>query len=397
MTNESREQAYEDFLLSIVRGDVLFRLQRKVGLIPAGGLGLVRRAIFWSLLAWVPVAVWAWMEGRAVPPLAEEPLLGHFGVQVRCLVAIPLLILAEGPAHAMTLRILPHFVRSGLVEDSQIPAFRAALAGAARVRDATLPWVAMLGVILALNVVAEFSHRSHEVSWGIEHATSGDGLGFGALWFLYVARPIHLALLVAWFWRIVLVWSLFHRISKLELSLVPTHPDRAGGLGFLEQVPNIFAPVVLAIGSVLAARWGHDIVYHGVHVKDLRLQMGAFVILALLLFLSPLIAFAPLIVKTKRKALLDYSSLVGRHGRLVRDRWIGGQLLLDDALLDAPEIGPVADTGPLYDAVASMQVLLIGKATVVPLLLAAVLPLIPVLAIEIPITTILSALAKAVI
>ena len=135
MTNESREQAYEDFLLSIVRGDVLFRLQRKVGLIPAGGLGLVRRAIFWSLLAWVPVAVWAWMEGRAVPPLAEEPLLGHFGVQVRCLVAIPLLILAEGPAHAMTMRILPHFVRSGLVEDSQIPAFRAALAGAARVRD----------------------------------------------------------------------------------------------------------------------------------------------------------------------------------------------------------------------------------------------------------------------
>ena len=125
--------------------------------------------------------------------------------------------------------------------------------------------------------------------------------------------------------------------------------------------------------------------------------MGAFVILALLLFLSPLIAFAPLIVKTKRKALLDYSSLVGRHGRLVRDRWIGGQLILDDALLDAPEIGPVADTGPLYDAVASMQVLLIGKATVVPLLLAAVLPLIPVLAIEIPITTILSALAKAVI
>lgn len=397
MDSESREQAYEDFLLSIVRGDVLFRLQRAIGLIPAEGLGLVRRAIFWSLLAWVPVAVWAWLEGRAVPPLAAEPLLGHFGVQVRCLVAIPLLILAEGPAQAMTLRILPHFVRSGLIQDSQIPAFRDALAAAARVRDATLPWVAMLGAVLALNVVAELTHRSHEVTWGVEQAGGGEGLGFGALWFQYVSRAIHMALLVAWFWRIVLVWSLFRRIAKLELSLVPTHPDRAGGLGFLEQVPNMFAPVVLAIGSVLAARWGHDIVYHGVHVKDLRLQMGAFVILALVLFLSPLLAFAPLMAATKRRALLEYSSLVGHHGRLVRDRWIGGQAVADDALLDAPEIGPVADTGPIYDSVASMQILLIGKATVVPLLAAAVVPLVPVLAIEIPITTILAALAKAVI
>ena len=81
----------------------------------------------------------------------------------------------------------------------------------------------------------------------------------------------------------------------------------------------------------------------------------------------------------------------------MRDRWIGGQAVADDALLDAPEIGPVADTGPIYDSVASMQILLIGKATVVPLLAAAVVPLVPVLAIEIPITTILAALAKAVI
>jgi hypothetical protein len=47
--------------------------------------------------------------------------------------------------------------------------------------------------------------------------------------------------------------------------------------------------------------------------------------------------------------------------------------------------------------VASMQVLLIGKAAVLPLLLAAAVPLIPVVAIEIPIATILRALAKAVI
>jgi hypothetical protein len=297
----------------------------------------------------------------------------------------------------LTMRILPHFVHSGLVPDREVPAFRAALAAAAKLRDATLPWVAMLGVVLALNTVAELANRSHEVTWGVENGAGATSLGFGAYWFLYVARPIHLALLVAWFWRIVLVWSLFRRIAKLDLSLVPTHPDRAGGLGFLAQVPKIFAPVVLALGAVLAARWAHDIVYHDVHVKDLRMQMGAFVVVAVALFSSPLLAFVPLMVKTKRQSLLDYAGLVGRHGRLVRDRWIAGKRLDNDELLNAPELGPIADTGPAYDAVAAMQVLLIGKATVVPLLAAAALPLIPVLAIEIPITQILAALAKAVI
>jgi hypothetical protein len=375
----------------------LFRLHRRIGLIPTDGLGLARRAIFWALVAWLPVAAWAWYAGRAVSPIAGEPLLAHFGVQARCLVAIPLLILAEAQAHRITLRLLPHFVSSGLVPETQMLAFRAALAGAAKLRDATVPWLLMLGAVLALNTGAEALERSHEVIWATDAGGPPDKLGFGAIWFLYVARPIQLALVVAWMWRVFLLGSLFRRIAKLDLALVPTHPDRAGGLGFLESTPKIFAPVVLALGTVLAARWGHDVVYHGVHVQELRMQMAAFVIVAVTLFSAPLLAFVPLMVKTKRRALLDYSALVGRHGRLVRDRWIEGHELKDDALLNAPELGPVADTASIYAAVATMRVLPIGLATVAPLLIAAMLPLIAVLAIEIPIAKILGALAKAVI
>jgi len=397
MDDPTREEPTGVVTLSLIRGDLLFRLQRRIGLIPAEGLGLARRAVFWSLLAWLPVAAWAAYAGRVFSPLAGEPLLAHFGVQVRCLVAIPLLILAEGQAHRMTQRLLPHFVTSGLVPEAQLPAFRSALAGAVKLRDATVPWLLMFGAVLALNTAAEVFQRSHEVTWAAGAGDAQESLGFGAIWFLYVARPIQIALLVAWLWRVLLLGSLFHRIAKLDLSLVPTHPDRAGGLGFLEQAPKIFAPVVLALGAVLAARWAHDVVYHGVHVQDLRMQMAAFVIVAVTIFSAPLLAFVPLMATTKRRALLDYSALVGRHGRLVRDRWVAGDDLNDNALLSAPELGPIADTGPIYDAVAAMRMLPIGKATVIPLLLAAVLPLIPVLAIEIPMKQILGALVKAVI
>jgi hypothetical protein len=148
---------------------------------------------------------------------------------------------------------------------------------------------------------------------------------------------------------------------------------------------------------VLASRWAHDVVYHDVDVRSLRLQMGGFVVISVLLFSSPLLAFVPVMMRAKRKALLDYAALVGNHGRLVRNRWILKQPVTDDGLLNAPELGPLADTGPAYDAVVAMRVLLLGRASVLPLLVAALIPVVAVLAIEVPIAQILSTLAKALI
>ena len=55
-----------------------------------------------------------------------------------------------------------------------------------------------------------------------------------------------------WLLRLV-TWSVFlFRLARLPLRLVPTHPDAAGGLGYLEVVHLHFAPLVLAVSAVLA-------------------------------------------------------------------------------------------------------------------------------------------------
>jgi hypothetical protein len=97
----------ESFALSLLRDDLIYRLQRRIGLIPAKGPGILRRAVFWSLFAWLPIAVWAYFTGRALPEEVNEPLLAHFGIHVRFLVAVPLLIFAEAPAHGACMRIVP--------------------------------------------------------------------------------------------------------------------------------------------------------------------------------------------------------------------------------------------------------------------------------------------------
>ena len=65
-------------------------------------------------------------------------------------------------------------------------------------------------------------------------------------WFAYVVRPIFLALLMGWLWRILLVAWWFWRFGRLDLSLVPTHPDRTGGLAFVEKLPGAFSMVTFA-------------------------------------------------------------------------------------------------------------------------------------------------------
>src|SRR5262249_55223185 len=144
------------------------------------------------------------------------------------------------------------------------------------------------------------------------------------------------------------------RLSKLDLALVPTHPDHAGGLGFLEALPIAFSPVVFAISAVLASRWAPDVLYHGGPVASLRMPMIGFGASVLVLFLAPLLPWLRPLSAAKRRAELEYGAMVARHGRLVRRRWIEHEAVEDD-ILSAPEIGPVADTITLYDAARNMR------------------------------------------
>jgi len=146
----------------------------------------------------------------------------------------------------------------------------------------------------------------------------------------------------------------------------------------------IFAPVALAVGVVLAARWAHDAVYHGLALQSVRVEMVAFVVVALVVFLVPLAAFAGPLKRARKQALLDYGALVGRHGRLVRERWIEGKVLDDDALLNAPELGPVVDIAAAYDAVKAMRTVPVGKTAIVPVAAAAAAPMLAVLALQVP-------------
>jgi hypothetical protein len=377
-----------DTSFSLVQGGPPYQIQQKLGLIPRRGLGVPRRILVFILLTWAPIMVWAIIARRLFPGVAAEPLLQHFGVHVRCLVAIPLFIAAEVVVEAISRRIFPYFVTSGLVTEAQESRFTAILHRAARLRDSWLAWavLAVLAVLLAWRFtgVGETLHAD-EVSWAVSREADLLRLGFGGWWFLVVVRPVFAFFLLHWVWRLCIVAVVSWRIAHLDLRLVPTHPDRVGGLGFLEQAPLAFSPIVLALSAVLASHWAHQILYHQADISALKLPLGVFVAVLLVIFLGPFLLYSAPLRQLKRRSLLAYGALVGTHGWLVHKRWIQGEPVEDKGLLEAPELGPVADTITMYEAVKRIKPVPLGKQSLIAVVIPALLPMIPVLAIKVPV------------
>lgn len=204
-------QAQFEFLL--IRNDLPLLIQRKLLIAPAHGLGVVRRAVFFSLLAWLPIAIWAAYQGRFMTVGdTSEPLLMHFGIHMRALIAIPLLILAEALALKIGFHIIPQFVTSGLIPEHQREQFGLILLRAAQIRDAVLPWLIIFGATLLWLLTSPADLSLHELSWASER----EGFGFGGWWFLYVTRTIFVILVLGWLWRMTMLTLLFWKISKLE-------------------------------------------------------------------------------------------------------------------------------------------------------------------------------------
>jgi hypothetical protein len=389
-----KESGMAESEFSPVDNELPLRWFRRLHLVPMDGIGAGRRAVFFALLTWLPIALWSFVAGRFVTADLGEPLLHHFGVQVRCLLAIPLFILAEASLDRAAQHIPGQFRSSGVVSPELRDRFDATIAGVRRLRDASLPWIFVIGAAFAWSVVDQPTVRDDTMSW----AVGADGsLGFGGLWFSYVVRPIFLAMLLGWLWRMLLVAWWFWSVGKLGLALVPTHPDRTGGIAFVEKVPGAFAMVTFATTAVIASRWAHDIEFHGATLQSFKLPGAMFVIVWTLLALLPLLALAPALIAARARAIPAYAALVGEQGRLVHRRWILRETVPDTPLLDAPEIGPVADANAMYDAVKRMRGIPIGKGAVMKVLLPIALPFIVVVALQIPVKDLLLKLAKALV
>lgn len=183
-------------------------------------------------------------------------------------------------------------------------------------------------------------------------------------------------------------------LSKLDLQLVPTHPDHAGGLGFLGETHRLFAIFIFAFAATGSGVFSREVLFENVPVQTFQVPIAAFVVISLLLFLGPLFIFAPALWRTRRKALHEYSTLGVNLGRLYHQKWVKGIDRTEESFLSGPDNASVANFSRDYELVDHMRIFPFDRSAVVVLVLAGLIPMVPLLATVMPMEQIFKLLLK---
>jgi len=364
---------------SFVLGGPLFQLLRRAHLTDDALLLVRQRIVVISLFAWLPLLVLSMLEGRFLPGSAPVPFLQDVEVHVKFLVALPLLVGAELLVHARMHPLAKQFLERRLVPESAIARFDAAIASASRLRDSVLAEVLIIAFVCVVGILIVWRQHTalDTATWYAAPAAEGLRLSLAGRWYGCVSLPIFQFLLCRWYFR-VFIWARFlWQVSRIELSVVPTHPDRVGGLGFLSITVAAFVPLAVAHGALLAGQIADRILFLQAALPQFKVEIAVVVVFMLCLVPGPLLMFAPQLAQAKRTGLREYGTLAQRYVREFDAKWLRGGALADEPLVGSGDIQSLADLGTGYDMVRTMRAAPVTRDGVLQVVAATLVPIAP--------------------
>jgi hypothetical protein len=365
----------DDFFLT--RGGPFFKLMVRSGLIKPDFARPARRATLLALFLWLPMLILSVLQGLAFDGPVALPFLWDFTVHVRFLIAVPMLIIAEVVLDARTNAVVKHFIKSGLVQEKDYPAFESAVRQAGRLRDSLLAEAFIVAAVIVNVIFIRVEYLGSASTWQVLVPEAAGTRTFAGWWYLLVGIPFFQFLLARWLWRF-LIWSHFLRnLSKMDLRLIPTHPDLAAGLGFLSPAQAKYGIVVFALSAVIAAKIGEEILYGGASLLDYKFIIGGYVVMMLVILLAPLLVLTPKLLIVKRRGLLEYSALANEYTQAFDRKWVRKEVPESEPLLGSADIQSLADLGNSFGFVRNMRTFPIDLNGIIPLIMATALPMLP--------------------
>jgi hypothetical protein len=363
---------------SVVLGGPLYQLMRRTRL-SDDTLALVHRRILATLIiTWVPLLVLSLVEGTAWWGKVTVPFLANAEVQGRFLLAMPLLVIAELGVHLRMRSLVTQFFKRELVAEEDRPRFRAAVDSAFRLRNSVAAEVLLIVLIYAAGIPMREYLAVDASTWAAGDGSRVVNLSMAGWWHALVSVPVFQFLLLRWYYR-VFIWARFLvQVSRIELKLVPTHPDRVGGLGFLTNVVYAFTPVLLAHGVLLAGLLADRIFFDGAKLTQFYVEIVGAVAILVFLVLFPLMAFVGQLARVKRIGLGEYGGFAQRYTREFDAKWLRGSEP-GEPLMGSADIQSLADLSNSFQVIREMRFVPFSKETVLQLAVVTLAPVAPLL------------------
>ncbi len=349
------------------------------------------------LLLWLPMLVLSLLDGRAWSGV-RIPFLCDIETYARFLIALPVLIFAEVLVHQRLRRVIGQFTERGLVTEEVRPRFAAALSSAVRLRDSFTAEIILLVTVLILAPWLWHHGLALEgATWYANVAGEDVTLTVAGRFFVYFAAPLFQFIVLRWFFRLFIWGRLLWQLSRLPLAMLPAHPDRSGGLGFLGGSGFAFGPVLFAQGAVLSGFIANRVMFNGQSALDFRAEAAMLVAVLVALILVPLLFFSKTLAKARRTGMREYGILAASYMRAFEQKWLRGGAPADELLIGSADIQSLADMGGSYDIVREMKPLPFGYRTVLQLAAMTAAPLAPLVLTVIPAADLLERLLKVLL
>jgi hypothetical protein len=327
-------------------------------------------------MTWLPVMALSlvneWMTGR------REPLVHAAGFHVRLLVAMPVLLALDQVFPRVCRSVLTQLVTQSFVPHAAEGRLDRVLRSGTRLADSSAPELILAALALSLGLgelagVVPLTGR-----------TRYSGLTAPHVWYALADVPFVQFLLWRSLWRWVIWVRVLIGLARIELALVPSHPDRRGGITFLRW-PSVgyCSMLVFAISSMLCASQVTRFTASGVTLTTFAPLLVAFAAAGTLIAFGPLLLFSPQLIRARRIGLVEYGRLGTEYGRGFQSRWFSEHR--PGAGIGPRSTQPLSDLAVTYrDTIDRFRILLFDKRDMITLLVATLLPMVPVILVRVP-------------
>ena len=280
--------------------------------------------------------------------------------------------------HARLAPAVQLFLEKGLVRAQDRSRFAEIVASTMRLRNSLVVELFLLAIVFTGgHYLWQERMAVRGDTWLTVPTEDGWRPSVAGRYYAWLSLPIFQFILLRWYFRLVLWARFLWHVSRLDLDLAPTHPDRSGGLGFLALSTAAFAPLIVGQSVLVSAMIGDRILHQGAQLQAFKMELAGAMLFALVQCLGPLFVFMPPLLAAKRRGLRAYGLLADRYVREFERKWLGDGPPPAEPLVGSADIQSLADLDGTFDVVREMRPVPFGKETILNVAVITAIPLLP--------------------
>lgn len=340
---------------------------------------------------WLPLILISFFEGKAQIASRHESILWDFAIHMRFLLALPLLAMACMKSGKHFKLLFHQFIDARLLNPMDHDSFHGEITKTIKLRDSRTAKAIILGSIYMILISGLYIFK---VDQSIDWRTNENQLSFAGLWYYFIAWPLYLYLLFFFLYRTLLWCRLLFKISRMHLQIKVAHGDNAGGLGFLGHSLELFVVPAFAISLSFSGGMLNLVLHENLSLTEIKFIFALICGTLLLFFPGPLLFFFPVLREAKLKGIMRYGKLIGNQLETFEKKWTEEEVPQGKIILEGEDFQNIDSGTSIMQRIHEMKLVPLSLKNLLPIVVAILLPFLPVVALKVPWKVILQQLTK---